>query len=202
MSNTVWPFSFSRPYSEFESTETTAIALNNGVESRRAEFGTYGKFTIRGRVRLPMNSQTAADWYTFVRARQGAYDPFLVSAHFTRHNTVTDEAVGTGDGSTLAFELDMKHINESTLVVKVAGSTQTLTTHYTVSGNNTAPTVTFLSAPTGGQAVTATYSYYYPMRFATDELVPRDLHLTGSDSTAVIDVNVTLVETAPGAHRA
>ena len=61
----------------------------------------------------------------------------------------------TGDGSTTVFQLpsDTFPVLESSYTVKVAGSTQTETTNYTLDKN--AGTIVFVtSAPTNGQAVT------------------------------------------------
>jgi len=204
MSNTVWPFTIRRPYSERATHNTTRLGLNNGREVRRVEFGSYGQFIAEGGIRVPMNSQTIATWHAFVTTMQGGYDSFLYKPHLDVFKKVTLEAVGTGDGTTTAFTLDSKHIDSSTLLVYKATVLQTGGgTDYTFSGNNTAPTVTFNSAPTLGQAIEATYERYYPVVFVDDDLVPRDLSLTGVDSTSIWEVaRITLRETSPGAHRA
>ena len=202
MSTAVWPFTFLRPYREGFTHETTRLELNNGRELVRAELGTYGQFAIEGTIRLPYGGQTLAEWFAWWRARQGGYDSFLCKAHHAVHRTQTLEALGTGTGSLTTFALDMRHVDASTLLVYKAGVLQTLSTHYTVSGNNTAPLVTFLSAPSNGQAITATYDYYIPVRHTDDSILPRDRHLTGSDATAILDLTIRLRETEPGAHRA
>lgn len=204
MSTTVWPFTLLRPYKERETFETTRFALDGGHESRRPEFGTYGQMRVDARLRLPYASKTIADWTTFIRARQGAYDSFLYKCLQADHRTQTLEAVGTGNGSATAFALDMKHVDASTLLVYKAGVLQTLTTHYTFSGNDTVPVVTFLSAPSNGQAITATYDYYHPMTLIEggDDSNGEWLHDTGSDSTRIVEIAVTMLETYPGARRA
>lgn len=202
MSVSVFPFSLMRPYRERRVFATSKQEMQNGRTLVRAEFGTYGRMTIQARARVPYGGQTLATWIAWWLARQGSYDPFLVKCHHAAHKTQTLEAVGTGDGSTTAFALDMRYIDESTLLVYKAGVLQTLTTHYTVSGNNTAPIVTFVAAPAGAAAITATYDYYHPMRHESDDVEPQDLHLTGADATAVVGFDLTLVETEPGAHRA
>lgn len=202
MSNTVFPFTLLRPYTERAVHSTTVERTNSGNVARRAEWGSYGQMTIKGRARFPLGAYTVDDWHSFVVARQGGYDSFLYKCLLTRHRTQTLEAVGTGDGTTTVFYLDMKHVDSSTLLVYKAGVLQTLTTHYTFGGNNTAPAVTFVSAPTGGQAITATYDYYYPVRFRNDDLEPRDLNPTTAHSTSTWDVEIEMEETSPGAHRA
>ena len=61
---------------------------------------------------------------------------------------------GTGDGSKTAFFVGAKPIDGTTLIVKVAGVTKTLTTHYTVDARN--GIVTLLTAPVLSAAVTVT----------------------------------------------
>lgn len=200
MSNTVWPFTLLRPYTERPVHLTTRQELNNGRQLRRAEFGTYGLMRIEGRCRVPYGGYTATDLYAFILARQGGYDPFLIKCQLARHKTQTLEAVGTGNGSATAFPLDMKHVDASTLLVYKDAVLQTLTTHYTLGTNNTAPTINFVAAPGNGLAITATYDYYHPVVFEDDDLSPLIHHLTGSDATTIAEIPVRLRETEPGAH--
>ena len=65
------------------------------------------------------------------------------------------EAVGTGDGSTKAFELDNTPDSTVALKVFVDGTESELTTDYTVSGT----TITFVTAPTSDAVITADYTY-------------------------------------------
>jgi len=202
MSTTVFPFTMQRPYREWFRHQTTIVEGNNGVETRRSEFGDFGRFTARFSLRLPMSSYTVKDWHDFVTDRQGSADTFLFKAREERNKTRTLEALGTGDGSTTVFALDMKHVDASTLLVYKAAVLQTITTHYTFTGNNTAPVVTFLAAPTGGQAITATYDFYYPVRFASDDIEPEDLYQTSAQATSIYRVSgVEILEEYPGAHR-
>lgn len=203
MSNVVFPFTVSRPYAERRVVSTAGRELGGGLVVRRDEFGSPGwRFAARFKVSLPRGGQTIDDWDDFVEARLGA-DTFLFQAHRTQNKTVTDEAVGTGDGSTVVFALDKKHIDSTSLVVKVAGATQTGGgTDYTFSGNNTAPIVTFEagSTPSGGQAVTATYDFYYPVYFVDDDM-PVELRAGGTTSATIRhDIGVRIAELYPGAH--
>lgn len=205
MSSAVWPFRFTlRPKSLEMPTFKTRIAEGNeGNDQRAAEFGDDFKLRVLGSIRFPQTStgKTLADWLAFVEARLGRYDPFLYSPWTQRYRTVTLEAVGTGDGSTTAFALDSRYIDASTLLVYKAGVLQTLTTHYTFSGNNTAPLVTFVSAPTGGQAITATYDRYFPMFLEDDGHEPVYLASQAADASRPVRIDgVELLETAPGGH--
>lgn len=111
----------------------------------------------------------------FFLARRGAFDSFL----FTDETdfSVTDQAIGTGDGTTTQFQLartwgydansqitePVMNVNAITNVKK-AGTT---TTAYTI---NSTGLITFTTAPTAGQAVTWTGTYYYRARFSSDNL--------------------------------
>jgi len=94
------------------------------------------------------------------------------------------------------FTLDKKHIDESTLLVYVNGVLQTLTTHYTVSLNNTTPTITFVTAPTNTYPVTATYEYYMPVRFDGDPALGD--HSPGVDE---LITTIDVIEDYSGAHK-
>lgn len=203
MSNVVFPFTISRPYAERRVTSTAGRQLGGGLVVLRDEFGAPGwLYVSRFRVSLPRDGQTVDDWDDFVAARLGA-DTFLFQAHRTQNKTVTDEAVGTGDGSTTVFALDKKHLDSTTLVVKVDGVTQTGSgTDYTFSGNNTAPIITFEagSIPAGAEAVTASYNFYFPCVFARDDMPP-ELRAGGTTSATIRhDVPVVIRELKPGAH--
>jgi hypothetical protein len=88
----------------------------------------------------------------------------------------------------------------STLVVKVAGVVQTLTTDYTVSGNGTAPTITATANMDAG-AVTFDYDYYHQVRIRQGGVrqPKRDKGLTNQ---GVALVSVSIREVVPGGHLA
>ena len=94
-----------------------------------------------------------------------------------------DCAIGTGTGALAAFQIVKVYTQgaytrtrrilkpiSGTLLVAVAGSGKTETTHYTV--NYTTGIITFTEGniPTNGQAVTAGFEFDVPVRFATDRL--------------------------------
>lgn len=114
----------------------------------------------------------------FFGEHKGRWDTFLYLDQ--TYNTVTDEPFGTGDGTTTQFQLVAKFANPSSPglteliqnlgsvpVIKKAGVTQTLTTHYTISGTGL---VTFTTPPAGGAALTWSGSFYYRCRFVDDHL--------------------------------
>ena len=90
----------------------------------------------------------------------GSSNPIEIEVWNDFPTTITDEAVGTGDGSNPTFSLDHGNLYATApLTVKVAGVAKTESTNYSV--NRTTGVITFLagSIPTAGQAVTASYSY-------------------------------------------
>lgn len=107
----------------------------------------------------------------FYNLRQGAFDSFLLLDDSDK--TATTQQFGTGDGTTKTFPL--LHAIQGWVEpigycaspqVYVAGVLKTLTTHYTTDGAS----VTFVTAPTSGQALTWTGTFYYRVRFEKDML--------------------------------
>lgn len=89
---------------------------------------------------------------------------------------LTNENIGTGDGAETAFQITKTttfgastHVRDitlpvaATLLVYKAGALQTLTTHYTV--DLATGIITFVSAPTLGQAITVTCEFDVKVRF-------------------------------------
>ena len=121
-------------------------------------------------------------------------DSFLFKDHTPANFKVEGEAGGTSSGapSGETFTTAKKFIahtdfgeSATTLIVKVDGVAQTITTDYTVSGNGTAPTVTATANFDTG-AVTFDYSFYYQVRGR------------GSWATSFLNRGTSL--TAPGAQ--
>jgi len=70
----------------------------------------------------------------------------------------TSQSIGTGDGSTTTFSMANTPVIPGSQTVKVAGTTQTYGTGYSV--NFDTGLVTFVSAPVTSSAITADYTYY------------------------------------------
>jgi flagellin-like protein len=70
----------------------------------------------------------------------------------------TSQAIGTGDGSTTTFSMANTPIIPGSQTIKVAGTTQTQGTAYSV--NFDTGLITFTSAPANAAAITADYTYY------------------------------------------
>jgi len=74
-----------------------------------------------------------------------------------------DEEVGTGDGTTVAFNLEFRNV--SVYSVYVDANLQTEGVDYSI--NTTTGVVTFTSAPALGVAITADYTHKFNVRFAS-----------------------------------
>lgn len=96
--------------------------------------------------------------------------------------TPLDQSIGTGDGSTAAFQLvvtygatnpyvrTIKKPVAGTVRVAVAGAEKTITTHFTVDTATGIVTFTGGNIPTVGQAITAGFEFDVPARFDASRL--------------------------------
>ena len=104
----------------------------------------------------------------FFRARRGRLDDFLFSDRDDR--SVTDQAFGAGDGVTRDFQLvraldgvvEPVFALDGTPVIKKAGSVVTPTV-------STLGLVSFAVAPSSGETLTWSGSYYWRVAFTKDE---------------------------------
>jgi uncharacterized protein (TIGR02217 family) len=107
----------------------------------------------------------------FINARGGSFDSFLFTD--PDDNTITAQLIGTGDGLNKLFQLvrtlggfvEPIYDTNGAPQIYVNAVLQTAGTHYTI---NSAGLVAFVTAPLAGQAVTATFSYYWRCRFTKD----------------------------------
>lgn len=110
----------------------------------------------------------------FCLARQGMYEDFLYED--PTDNSVTNQLLGTGTGSETDFTLvramgawvDPNIVAKTVTAVYVDGE---LTTDYTLVqvGNFGLDTIRFNSAPAYGSIISATFSWYFPVRFMADD---------------------------------
>lgn len=103
----------------------------------------------------------------FLRHR-GSWDSFLFTDF--SDNNVTDQLIGVGDGTTKTFQLTRvwgSHAEPCTNINQIVNikRNNVVVTNYTVSSMGL---VTFITAPSAGQNVTWTGSYYYRARFSDD----------------------------------
>jgi uncharacterized protein (TIGR02217 family) len=112
--------------------------------------------------------------FGFFLTRQGSFDSFLYDNPDDR--SVTDQLFAVGDGSNRNFQLarsfgdvfiePVQNVNALTNV-KANGVVQTLGSGYSVSSTGL---VTFATAPSNGQNLTWSGTYYYRCRFTKDDL--------------------------------
>jgi uncharacterized protein (TIGR02217 family) len=113
----------------------------------------------------------------FFNLRQGSYDSFLYAD--ADDNAVAGQAIATGDGTTTSFDfvrgfggfaepILAPNVVSNVYLNGVAQSSGS----YTVNGwGSAAPgTLVFATAPGSGVAITADFSFYFPCRFAADQM--------------------------------
>jgi uncharacterized protein (TIGR02217 family) len=109
----------------------------------------------------------------FFLARQGSFDSFLWTHPYD--NTVTSQNLGTGNGSLTQFQFfrsiggfneTIQNVNQITSLT-VGGAAKTQGVDFSVSSSGT---ITFTSAPTNGAGIVASFTFYYRVRFADDQL--------------------------------
>jgi len=159
---------------------TTITTLSGGAEQRNVNWeDERAEYDIGYSVRTNADFAAVA---AFFRARRGRAYGF----RFKDHNdyTLTDENIGTGDDVTAAYQIiktyepsgPLPYVREirkpvsGSVVVKVAGVTKTVTTHYTIDHATGIITFTAGNIPTAGQAVTVTCEFDVPVRFDVDKL--------------------------------
>lgn len=160
-----------RMWPEFQ---TTITPLSGGYEDRNQDWP-----TALWHYQIELKNRPLSEIQTFINlvtGRRGAARAFLLKDPI--YNSLTDENIGTGDGTTAAFQVRQLFADTanpyyrlwysvSNLVVKVAGVTKTPVTHY----NESAGLVTFTGGniPTAAQAITATCDTFVRVRFADDQ---------------------------------
>jgi uncharacterized protein (TIGR02217 family) len=154
--------------------QTTIVPLLGGYEDRNQDWS-----VAMWRYDAELKNRPLAEiaeFIEFLLGRRGAARSFLLRDPL--YDTLTDENIGTGNGSTTAFQVRQTFADPvnpyyrwwysiTSLVVKVAGVTKTAGVHY----NEANGLVTFTAGniPTSGQAITASGSPYVRVRFAEDE---------------------------------
>jgi uncharacterized protein (TIGR02217 family) len=150
---------------------STRIQTAISGKELRAAYWSYPMYTFKLKYNVVRDMVAHAELKSilgFFLARQGMYDSFLFED--PDDNTITDQGIGTGDGTTRAFQLvrsyggwvePVQNVHAITNI-KIAG---VATGAYTVSSTGL---VTFTVAPANGTALTWTGTYYYRCRFLND----------------------------------
>lgn len=130
--------------------------------------------------------------------------PYLSRSKFQ----ATAEAVGTGDGSTAAFQLkiaDGDSFNAYTReIYKVVALSETVFvdaaqktrgTHYNIDNNTGIITFTGGNIPTGGQIITWSGQFYIPVTYLSESIDDMELFMWVSGGTQLVSLNgVQLME--------
>lgn len=153
--------------------QTTIVPLSGGYEDRNRDWPIALWRYEASLDERPLTEIKA--FITFLLGRAGAARSFLVRDPL--YYVLTDENIGTGDGTTTAFQVGQL-FNDSAnpyyriwytiqnLVIKVDGVTKTSGVHF----NETNGLVTFTGGniPTAGQEITASGDTYARCRFLED----------------------------------
>lgn len=114
--------------------------------------------------------------------------------------TKDDQNIGTGDGSTVAFQLIKTYVTGAASYIRTIKKPVSGTVKIALDGVNqasgwsvdtTSGIVTFSSAPGAGVAVTAGFEFDVPVRFNSDELsTSLEFYQAGTSSIDIIEVKV------------
>jgi uncharacterized protein (TIGR02217 family) len=153
--------------------KTVSTGFDSGREER-TRLWLFPKYDVQ----VPyteLSSTDAQTLWNFFLARSGSYEAFYIYdlsllAGVTKSHV--GQYVGTGDGSTVTFDLPGRSTSSQTIYAN--GSTES-SSDYTLSyggGASSADQVTFDSAPAAGAVITADFSGYLRMRvkFAQDTI--------------------------------
>lgn len=155
---------------EFSLSETIQYATlifqtSSGKEKRRSKWS-YPLRMLGCQLRY--NSKTDIDTlWTFYKARKGAYDTFWIKFP-TEYQSVL-EAVGTGDGGTAIYNLDYFPIDTAVVTAYLNDVEEEDVTPSNDVGNEVAK-LTFDSNVGNNVVITASYDYYFQVRFVDDRL--------------------------------
>ncbi|HEU0118815.1 MAG TPA: DUF2460 domain-containing protein [Alphaproteobacteria bacterium] len=164
---------------------TEVVVIDSGYERRNQNWSQARRvFDARTGVR---SASDVATMLNFFHARAGRargfrlkdWSDYSTASDGTSAPVWSDQTIGTGDGTTLIFQLYKNYTSGTTthqriLAKPVSGSVAVgvnnvqKTSGWSV--DNTTGLVTFASAPPAGQTVTAGCSFDVPVRFDTDQL--------------------------------
>jgi uncharacterized protein (TIGR02217 family) len=164
--------------------KTEIVTLGSGYEERNAVWA-----NSRRSYDVGYGVKTLDDMYAaiaFFEARMGQLYGFRLK-DFSDYKScapggdaaATDQAIGTGDGTTTAFQLVKTYTSgpsswtraikkpvDGTVLVSVAGAA--LSSGFSV--DTTTGLVSFATAPASGAAIAAGFEFDVPVRFDTDQL--------------------------------
>ncbi len=177
---------------------TEVIVLGSGFEKRNINWS-YPR--ERWQVAYGVRTQSLLDTLRhFFYNRKGR----AIGFRFKNHDDYegTDEDLGDGDGSTVAYQLVKIYSsgNETftrkitkpvsgTVTVYIDSATQSDPGDYSI--DLTTGIITFVAAPSSGEVVTATFEFDIPARFDTDYLpVVLSNYLARSADVSIVEIRV------------
>lgn len=183
--------------------KTSVVKLGGGSEQRNALYSdALRSYDASLGIKTLANYQTLEKFFNAVRGQLHGFR-LLDRANYI----ATTESFGTGDGSTVAFQLTKNDGNSSnaynreiykpitgTISIFVNAVLKTETTHYTINYNTGIVTFTGGNIPTAGQSLTWSGQFHVPVRFATDELPDYELFLLRGDGTGLVECSVPMTE--------
>jgi len=192
-------FTVARPYVEDIEHPIAVSDAQGGRRVRRQVYPDAGLFRVyRATISFPRND--LATWAAFWAARKGPFDSFLYLPVLGIYRTSTAELLGEGDGINKVFALDGKHVKASTLTV-TDDAAPVDSGDYVFSGNDTAPIITFDTAPINEHVIRATYDRYIPCVFESTSAKPLVRSLATTDATSVVRINgLTWRQDRSGSH--
>ena len=174
---------------------TQIVELASGDEERNASWAnSRRRFDVAYGIR---RADDLAAVVAFFEARNGRLHGFRFKDWGDHKSCLpsgtpspTDQAIGTGDGATTAFQLAKRYASGGQTWVRTITKPVAVTVRVAFDGaeqlggwtvDTTTGVVTFDTAPTAGVAITAGFEFDVPVRFDTDALdVTLDLERLGS----------------------
>ena len=186
---------------------TTVVETDSGDERRNQRWSyPRHKFDVAYGIKTIAGLETLLSFFHVVagKAIGFRYKDWLDFKSCARAASpaATDCVIGTGTGALATFQLLKTYTQgaytrsrkilkpiASTVLIAVAGTTKTLTTHYTLDATTGIVTFTAGNIPTAGQSVTAGFEFDVPVRFDTDELeVNLQYYAAGSAQVPLIEL--------------
>lgn len=155
---------------------TRVLTARSGFEYRTQDWSS-AKYKWSGVYQFlranPANTEFQS-MLAFCLQQQGQYAPFLFTDN--QDNSVVNQPIGAGNGSSVQFPLirSIGGYTEGNIVANAVSSVSvagTPTGAYSLvqNGSYGLDTIQFNSAPASSAAITATFSYYFPVRFLQDD---------------------------------
>lgn len=160
---------------------TRVLMARNGLEYRTADWS-YPRYKFEISFSILRTAAAYQEFQTlvgFLNTLQGQYANFLYNDTNTPDNSVTAQPLGTTDGVTTIFPLVRSYGGYSEPITcantisgvflnGVSQATPGVWSPYQ-SGSYGIDSIKFVSAPTAGQALTSTFTYYFTCRNSNDE---------------------------------